>query len=136
MPKSGYTGISFPFRISPQGGVVMSTTSVTDPAHIVESIEQILGTHFLQRVMEADIYSDLITAVFEPNDETLQAVARSRILNALERLEERVEVTDDDIEFTIEETSDGSFLYAIITFKVIKYETWYTAKFKVGGINE
>ena len=38
MPTSGFRGISYPFRIGPQGGVVMSTTSATDPTHIVESL--------------------------------------------------------------------------------------------------
>lgn len=135
MPSSGYKGISFPFRIGPQGGVVMSTTSATDPTHIVESLEQIFGTHYLQRVMEAEIYSELINVVFEPNDETLQAIAKSRIIDAIERLEDRVETTEDDIEFSIETTEKGHFLFATITFKIIKYETWYTSKFEVGEIN-
>lgn len=136
MPVSGYTGISFPFRISPQGGVAMSTTDENNPTHIVESLHQILGTHYLQRVMEPDVYSDLISVVFEPNDETLQAVAKSRILDAIERLEPRVEVTDENIKFSISETDEGIFLFATITFKVIKYGTWYTSTVKVGEVSE
>lgn len=134
MPKSGYTGISFPFRVGPQGGVVMSTTSASNPTHIVESLKQIFGTHYLQRVMEPDIYSELITVVFEPNDETLQAIAKARIVDAIERLEERVQATEDDIQFSVETSEKGSFLFATITFKIIKYETWYTSKFEVGEI--
>ena len=135
MPKSGFRGISYPFRIGPQGGVVMSTTSATDPTHIVESLRQIFGTHYLQRVMEPDIYSELIDVVFEPNDETLQAVAKSRIVDAIERLEDRVEASEDNIEFTVETNEKGCFLFATITFKIIKYETWYTSKFEIGEIS-
>ena len=47
MPQSGFTGISYPFRISNRGGVVMSTTSRHDPSHISESIQQIFNTNFL-----------------------------------------------------------------------------------------
>ena len=135
MPKSGFRGISYPFRIGPQGGVVMSTTSATDPTHIVESLRQIFGTHYLQRVMEPDIYSELIDVVSEPNDETLQAVAKSRIVDAIERLEDRVETSEDNIEFSVETNDRGCFLFATITFKVIKYETWYTSKFEVGEVS-
>lgn len=135
MPKSGYKGISFPFRIGPQGGVVMTTTSATDPTHIVESIRQIFGTHFLQRVMEPEVYSDLASALFEPNDETLQSIIKSRIIEALEKLEDRVETSEDNISFTVETDDRGSFLFATINFKVIKYETWYESTFKVGEIS-
>lgn len=135
MPKSGFRGISYPFRIGPQGGVVMSTTSATDPTHIVESLRQIFGTHYLQRVMEPDIYSELIDVVFEPNDETLQTVAKSRIVDAIERLEDRVETSEDNIEFSVETNEKGCFLFATITFKIIKYETWYTSKFEVGEVS-
>ena len=112
----------------------MTTTSATDPTHIVESIKQIFGTHFLQRVMEPDVYSNLASALFEPNDETLQSIIKSRIIEALERLEERVETTEDDISFTVETTERGEFLFATIKFKIIKYETWYEESFKVGEI--
>lgn len=134
MPKSGYKGISFPFRIGPQGGVVMSTTSATDPTHIVESIKQIFGTHFLQRVMEPEVYSNLASALFEPNDETLKNVIKSRIIDALNRLEDRVETSAENIELFSEQNEEGNFLFATINFKVIKYETWYESTFKVGEI--
>lgn len=135
MPKSGYKGISFPFRIGPQGGVIMTTTSKTDSTHIVESIKQIFGTHFLERVMESDVYSDLASSLFEPNNETLQSIIKTRIIEALERLDERVETTEDNITFTVETNENGSFLFANINFKIIKYETWYEESFKVGEIN-
>lgn len=134
MPKSGFKGISYPFRISPQGGVVMTTTSSSNPTHIVESIRQILGTNFLERVMEPEVYSNLASSLFEPNDETLQSIIKSRIVDAIERLDERVELTEDDIEFYTETNKSGTFLFATISFRVLKYETWYEGTFKVGEV--
>ena len=135
MPISGYTGISYPFRISSQGGVVTSTTSETDPTHISESIRQILGTRRLERVMESEIYSTVDSLLFEPNNESLQQVLRARIVEDLERLEERIELEEDDIEFFVETEGDNEFLYATITYKIIKYQTHYTAKVKVGEVS-
>ena len=135
MPKSGFRGISYPFRIGPQGGVVMSTTSATDPTHIAESIGQIFNTSFLERPMESDIYTTVTSLLFEPNDEALQAVLKSRMVDDLERLEERVTCSEDDIEFTIEIEDDVEFLYANLTYTIIKYNTSYTSKVKVGEIN-
>lgn len=136
MPNSGYKGISFPFRISSQGGVVTSTTSSIDPTHIAESIKQILGTSRLERAMESDIYSTVDAVLFEPNDESLQQVLKARIVADLERLESRIELGEDDIEFTVETENGIEFLYATITYKVIKYQTYYTTTVKVGEINE
>ena len=134
MPNSGFTGISYPFRISSQGGVTISTTSLHDVSHINESIQQILGTNHLERVMEAEIYSDVQTSLFEPNDVSLQQVIKSQICEAIRRLEKRVELEENDIQLTVETTQEGEFLFAEITYKVIKYQTYYTTKVKVGEI--
>lgn len=135
MPQSGFTGISYPFRVNNRGGVSMSTTSATDPTHIAESIRQIFNTSFLERPMESDIYTTVTSLLFEPNDEALQAVLKSRMVDDLERLEERVTCSEDDIEFTIEVEDDVEFLYAYLTYTIIKYNTSYTSKVKVGEIN-
>lgn len=135
MPQSGYTGISYPFRISNRGGVVISTTSQNDPTHIEESIQQIFNTNHLERPMEADIYSTITPLLFEPNDIALQQVLKSRIVDDLERLEERIECDEDGIDFTVEVEDDAEYLYALITYKIIKYNTYYTSKIKVGEIS-
>ena len=135
MPQSGFTGISYPFRVNNRGGVSMSTTSATDPTHIAESIRQIFNTSLLERPMESDIYTTVTSLLFEPNDEALQAVLKSRMVDDLERLEERVTCSEDDIEFTIEIEDDVEFLYANLTYTIIKYNTSYTSKVKVGEIN-
>ena len=135
MPQSGFTGISYPFRVNNRGGVSMSTTSATDPTHIAESIRQIFNTSFLERPMESDIYTTVTSLLFEPNDEALQAVLKSRMVDDLERPEERVTCSEDDIELTIEIEDAVEFLYANLTYTIIKYNTSYTSKVKVGEIN-
>lgn len=136
MVKSGYTGISFPFRVSPRGRVVMSTTGPSDPTHIVESLEQIFGTNWLERVMEPEVYSDLAVSIFEPNDASLESVVRSRVLEAVERLEDRVEVSGDGITFDVEvdQSTGVSSLMMTLTFIITKYETEYTKTFNLGEV--
>lgn len=135
MPQSGFTGISYPFRVSNRGGCVMSTTSRTDPTHIAESIQQIFNTNFLERPMESEIYTTVSSLLFEPNDLTLQQVLKARMVDDLERLEERVECGEEDIEFEVEVEDDVEYLYANITYKIIKYNTYFTSKIKVGEIS-
>lgn len=136
MPQSGFTGISYPFRVNSRGGCAMSTTTADNPAHIVESIQQIFGTNYLERPMEgADIYTTVTTLLFEPNDLALQQVLKVRMVEDLTRLEKRIKCEEQDIEFEVD-TSEGIVtLYALITFKVIKYNTTYTAKVRIGDVS-
>lgn len=135
MAQSGFTGISYPFRVSNRGGVVMSTTSKTDPSHIAESIQQIFNTNYLERPMESEIYTTVTSLLFEPNDIALQQVLKSRIVDDLDRLEERIECDEDGIEFEVEVEDNVEFLYANITYRIIKYNTYYTSKIKVGEVS-
>lgn len=136
MPQSGFTGISYPFRISNRGGCVMSTTSKTDPTHIAESIQQIFITNYLERPMEGgEVYTTISMLLFEPNDVSLQQVLKVRMVEDLERLEERIECEEDDIEFEVVVEEDGvEYLYANITYKIIRYNTYYTSPIKIGVI--
>lgn len=136
MAEVGYTGISYPFRISSKGGVVMSTTSKSDATHISESIQQIFNTGFLERPMESDVYTTVTSLLFEPNNVTLQQVLAMRIINDLERLDDRISVSQDSINFEVETDTNGiDYLYAYIHYNVVKYSTSkYTAKVKVGEV--
>lgn len=135
MPQSGWTGLSYPFRINSRGSFSMSTTSPTDASHIAESIEQILHTEFLERPMEgAEVYSSIIDLVFEPNDETLQEVLKNRIADDLDRLEPRIEIDPDDITFEVQDNGVEQKLYAILTYKVLQYDTYFTSKVEVGEV--
>lgn len=135
MPQSGFTGISYPFRVNSRGGVSMSTTSATDPSHIAESITQIFGTSYLERPMESNIYTTVTPMLFEVNDIALQQVLKNRMVNDLTRLEPRVSLTEEDIEFEVETEEGIVSLYATIHFKVILYNTTYTTKVRLGEIS-
>lgn len=127
--KSGFSGLSFPFRVSGTGGVEMSTTSVSDISHITEAIEQILLTRPRERKMEYHFKSDLDTLIFEPNDESLKSLMVYHVEEALKELEDRIDVLDVDI------ISEDNIIYVIVTFRVLVYDTVYTKKIKVGDVN-
>lgn len=134
MANSGYKGISFPFRISSQGGVVMSSTSYNNPAHIEESIKQILGTGYLERVMQPEVYSDVYSSLFEPDDSSLINLVRTQILEEIERLEPRVSLDINDIDLYSKEEQGVTTLYVELTYKIISYETTFTTNVEVGEI--
>lgn len=127
--KSGFSGLSFPFRVSGTGGIEMSTTSVSDISHITEAIEQILLTRPRERKMEYHFKSDLDTLIFEPNDESLKSLMVYHVEEALKELEDRIDVLDVDI------ISEDNIIYVIVTFRVLVYDTVYTKKIKVGDVN-
>lgn len=126
MPQAGFTGISFPFRISGTGGIAMSSTSVSEVPHIVEAMEQILLTRPRERCMEYHFKSDLDLDIFEPNDVSAQKLVEYQIRNALQALEDRIEIASINV------FSKDNMIYATITFKVLKYNTTYTKTVKVG----
>lgn len=127
--KNGFNGISFPFRISGTGGVQMSSTDVLDVPHIVEAMEQILLTRPYERKMEYHFKSDLDTLIFDPNDISARNMVAYQIKQALSQLEDRIEVINVIV------TSEGSSIYATITFRVLMYNATYSKKIKVGDDN-
>lgn len=124
--QTGFTGISFPFRINGKGGVAMSSTSVMDVPHIIEAIEQILLTKPRERRMEYHFKSDLDTDIFEANDPSLRSLIEHQIREALTNLEDRIEVV------SVSTYSEDSKVFADITFRVLIYNTTYSSKVKVG----
>ena len=129
MTETGFTGISFPFRIGVKGGVVTSTTSVSDVQHIIEAMEQILLTRPLERCMEYHFKSDVDYDIFEPNDASCRTLLAYQVEEALRELEDRVEVNSVEIE------SRDSFLYVVINFTVLRYNTVHVANIKVGDLS-
>jgi phage baseplate assembly protein W len=123
--KSGFTGISFPFRVSSKGGVEMSTTSADDVSHIVDAIKQILLTGSGERKMEYHFSSGLDSFVFEPNDESLKNLLIYQVNSALQQLEDRIEVKNVDV------VCEDNKVYVILTFRVLIYDTEYTEKIEV-----
>lgn len=125
----GYTGISFPFKIGNRGGVVMSTTNRYEVPHIIESMEQILGTHKRERKMEKNFGSDLDLQIFEPNEPVTHNIIKYQIVQALKEFEPRVEVKEEDIDIRAE----GESIYATINFTVLRYQSNYKATILLGG---
>ena len=115
---TGYTGISFPFRIGVRGGVVMSGTDRHGVPHIEESILQVLGTRPMERWMEYHIFSDLDVFMYEPNDRSLQTLLRHQLVRAM-RHDRRVKIRDVNFD------ADENYLWVDIDFSV---ESYLTAK--------
>lgn len=130
----GYTGISFPFRIGNRGGIVMSSTSHSDVAHIEESIIQILSTNLGERVMDYELFSDIDTQIFEVNNVTTHNFIKYQIVEALGRHEPRIEelfVESNDIIIYGEEEK----IFAEINYRVVDYGTNHTIKVNLGGVD-
>lgn len=129
MSEKGFTGISFPFRIGVKGGVVLSSTSVSDAQHIIEAMTQILGTNTGERCMEYHFRSEVDTAIFEPNDASSRTLIAYQIEKALGELEDRIEVN------SVEVTSRDSSVFAVINFTILAYNTTHIASIKVGDLS-
>jgi len=129
MSNKGFTGISFPFRIGVKGGVVTSTTSVSDAQHIIEAMKQILGTRPLERCMEYHFKSDIDSDIFEPNNASSRTLISYQVKEALRELEDRISVKSIDI------VSEGSSINAVINFIILAYNTAHVTNIKVGDLN-
>ena len=130
MSKSGYTGLSFPFRLNNRGGIAMSTTTVTAPDHINESIAQIILTQLKERPMELDVGSDVHRSIFSPNDPVTHSLLRYNIVDALTRLEPRISVSEDSIGVADYE----NVIYVQINYVVKEYGTTYSQILAVGEV--
>lgn len=122
-----YTGISFPFRIGVRGGVVMSTTSPSNVAHIVEGMTQLVRTSLYSRIMEPRIFSSVDTTVFQPNDESLKTLLAFEVREALS-LDQRISVSDVKVEVS------NSTIYASVTFRINGISGLYNASLNLGGL--
>lgn len=129
MKEKEFKGISFPFRIGVKGGVEMSSTRVSDVTHIVESMEQIVRTKPMERCMEYHIKSDIDTLIFSPNDASVRTLIAYEVETALAELEDRIEVK------SVEVYSSENLVYANVTFKVLAYDSTYSAQLKVGEMS-
>ena len=129
MSKTGYTGLSFPFRLNNRGGIALSTTSADSPDHINESIAQILLTHLKERPMELEVGSDVQDVVFSANDSATYALLRYSIADALIRLEPRIIVSEDDIIVA----GEDNMMYVLINYVIKEYGTTYSQVFPIGA---
>jgi phage baseplate assembly protein W len=119
-------GISFPFRIGVKGGVVMSSLDETSVRHVIESMQQILLTRRGERGMHFEIYSDLDTSIFSPDDVSSRTLIEYQIRDAINRLEPRVSVN------SVEVSGDGPKIYAKIAFTLKNFNGTYITELGVG----
>lgn len=112
-------GLRFPFAFAKRsGGAQVSTVTSMDHAHIHESILQILGTGPGERFMNPEFGSHVKGLVFEPNDRVLRGLLRHYIIDAIERWEKRVYVTDVTFDES-SETTDANTILVCISYRVI-----------------
>lgn len=109
----------------------MSTTTVTAPDHINESIAQILLTQLKERPMELAVGSDVHRSIFSPNDPVTHSILRYNILDALTRLEPRISVTEDNI-FIV---GIENVIYVQINYVVKEYGNTYSQIFTIGEVS-
>jgi hypothetical protein len=108
MSRGNFRGISFPFRFNSLGGVATSTVETGNPAHILESIRQIVGTRRGERVMRPEFGADADNLVFSPQSNTGIQIATHNIGQQLLRWEKRVDlqkvevVSIDDLQTEID----------------------------------
>ena len=129
MAETGFTGISFPFRIGVKGGVVTSSTRVVNIQHILEAMEQIIRTRPMERCMEYHFKSDIDYDIFEPNDASCRTLIAYQVEEALRELEDRIEVNSVNVQ------SKDETIVAVINFTVLKYNTVHVANIKVGDLS-
>ena len=112
-------GLRFPFAFQRRsGGAQVSTVTSMDHAHIHESILQILGTRPGERFMSPEFGSRLKDLVFKPNDSVLKGLIRHYVIDAIERWEKRVYVTDVAFDDS-PEIVDANIIPVRISYRVI-----------------
>lgn len=124
----GYKGVSFPLKLNSRGGILLSDTTAEEPTHLAQALQQLLNTKRHERIMEVAHFCDLEKTIFE-TDESAKTMCASIIADAIDELEERVSVTEDDIE--IETNDDG--IVVTINFVARDLGISATVPIQIGG---
>jgi phage baseplate assembly protein W len=112
-------GFSFPPRIGPKGGWLTSDLSAIDTTRIRESIQIILRTRFMDRVMENTFGSNLIESVFENMDLTLASILKFQVQKALEQWEKRIKVSNVSVMYDQDSSTTNIIIdYVILSLQV------------------
>lgn len=124
----GYKGVSFPLQLNKRGGILLSDTTVEEPTHLTQALEQLLNTHRFERIMEVTHFCGLEQTIFE-DDLSARTLIVDIIVEAITELEPRVKVTEDDITLTV--TDEG--ILAEITYTVLDSGITKTVPIEIGG---
>jgi phage baseplate assembly protein W len=92
-----FQGISFPFRFNGLGRVEKSKLTPDDFSRINESIQQIIFTAHLERIMNISFGMSRDVVFSNMEDMTDQAILAHEIRLAIETFEPRVEINDINI---------------------------------------
>lgn len=113
----------------------MSTTSTTDFSHIEESISQILRTSVGERVIESYFGSSVSYHIFDPTDESSYSLIKHEIVEALTKLEPRIEVETSGIDLTdsLDEVTGKNFLHITIHYTVVMMNKESSTTVTIGG---
>ena len=123
-------GISFPFRVSVQGGATMSVANDSEITHIVEQMQQVLKTPKFERGMEYHIYSEVDSLTWEENNPSTTVIAKYYIKDCLTRCVPLIDVE------AIEIINDENVLLGIIGFSVKATKKKHVVTLEVGLIND
>jgi len=95
----GYTGASFPWRLTTSGRVATSTVNFEegDMTHIAEAIVQVIRTIKGERVMRRSWGASPVDVVFRPNTELGMLLAVSEIQDVLNEYEPRVSLIEGKV---------------------------------------
>ncbi len=109
-------GLKFPLEFHRRsGGARISTATSADHAHIHESIHQILATRLGERLMNPEFGCRLMDLVFEPDGHVLRGLIRHYVIDALDRWEKRIVVTD----VTFDDSNDEGNINIQISYRII-----------------
>ncbi|RLG06258.1 MAG: hypothetical protein DRN68_07255 [Thaumarchaeota archaeon] len=96
----GYTGISYPFRIGPDGNVAVATVDFEsgDVSCIAEDLQQLVKTPIGSRFFNRSFGAAPLWIVFRRNVPEEMYLFASDLMDLLAKWEPRVEVTRFDVE--------------------------------------
>ena len=117
-------GVSFPFRIGPEGRIAWSSGE----KNIREDIMVILMTELGERVMLPAFGGGLRSILFEPNNAATRSRIQSIIKTALAQWEPRIAVQSVSVE---QDPNDLQSVIATITYSLVATQTQQTVALSV-----
>jgi phage baseplate assembly protein W len=117
-------GVSFPFRVGPEGRIAWSAGE----KNIREAIMVILMTEPGERVMLPTFGGGLRAILFEPNNAATRARIQSIIMTALSQWEPRIAVQTVSVE---QDPNDQQSAIATITYTLVATQTSKTMALSV-----
>jgi len=105
------SGIAFPMRIAPSGGIAL----VSQEREIEEAIRLVLGTSPGERPMRPEFGSRIADHVFGPANASTAGQLAFEVRVALERWEPRIDVDDVDVGF---DAVEAGVLYLDVRYRI------------------